>query len=175
MHLHYLPHHPVLRTDKETMKLRVIYNVSAKWKPTITERLSANGTKIQSKNLGHSAQISFTFDRGDCRHQESLLDGRSSRKGQRWPSLSLGEGYSWEHDNYPSHTFHSSSFGACCSPYLFNSTIRHHLQQYQSSHPGVAKNLIESFYVDNVVLVAPSKEEAFKLYTESKSILKDGA
>lgn len=63
-------------------------------RPTITERLSANGTKIQSENLGHSAQISFTFDRGDRRHQESLLDGMSSRKGQRWPSLSLGEGYS---------------------------------------------------------------------------------
>ena len=29
-HLHYLPHHPVVRKDKETTKVRVVYNSSAR-------------------------------------------------------------------------------------------------------------------------------------------------
>ena len=66
-------------------------------------------------------------------------------------------------------------FGVCSSPYLLNYTIRHHLLQYQDTHPELVKKLIESFYVDDVVTGASTEEEAFQLYTESKSILKDGA
>ena len=65
-------------------------------------------------------------------------------------------------------------FGVCSSPFLLNSTIRHHLEQYQDSHPGLVKKLLESFYVDDVVTGAADEEEAFHLYSEAKKILKDG-
>ena len=66
-------------------------------------------------------------------------------------------------------------FGVCSSSFLLNSTIRYHLEQYLSSHPQLIKKLIESFYVDDVVTGASTKEEAFQLYSESKKILMDGA
>ena len=69
--------------------------------------------------------------------------------------------------NYP--------FGVCSSPFLLNSTIRYHLEQYQESYPDLVKKLIESFYVDNVVTGASDEGEAIELYSTSKSILRDGA
>ena len=66
-------------------------------------------------------------------------------------------------------------FGVCSSPFLLNSTIRYHLEQYLSSHPELIKKPIESFYVNDVVTGASTKEEAFQLYSESKKILRVGA
>lgn len=66
-------------------------------------------------------------------------------------------------------------FGVCSSPYLLNSTIRHHLQQHLNSHPELLQKLTDSFYVDDVITGAPTEEEAFHLYSESKRVLKHGA
>ena len=66
-------------------------------------------------------------------------------------------------------------FGVCSSPFLLNSTIRYHLEKYRSSHTELVENLINSFYVDDVVTGASNEGEAFKLYAESKRILGDGS
>ena len=65
-------------------------------------------------------------------------------------------------------------FGVCSSPFLLNSTIRYHLDQYLSLHPELIEKLVDSFYVDDIVTGAATEEETFELYTESKRILKDG-
>ena len=66
-------------------------------------------------------------------------------------------------------------FGICSSPFLLNSTIRYHLEQYRNSHPDLIERLIDSFYVDDVVTGASTEEETFQLYTDAKKILRDGA
>lgn len=42
-------------------------------------------------------------------------------------------------------------FGISSSPFLPNATIRHHLQLYRSSRPGLVETLTHSTYVDDTV------------------------
>ena len=53
-------------------------------------------------------------------------------------------------------------FGVCSTPFLLNSTIRHHFEQYRSSHPELIQKLVDSFYVDDVVTGTVTHEEALE-------------
>lgn len=62
-------------------------------------------------------------------------------------------------------------FGTSSSPFLLNATIRHHLQLYRSSKPGLVETLTHSTYVDDTVTGPESEGEAYQLYIESKDVL----
>ena len=47
--IHYLPHYGMLRHDKQTTKLRVVYDGSAKTKMDIPERLSQDRSEYDSQ------------------------------------------------------------------------------------------------------------------------------
>ena len=66
-------------------------------------------------------------------------------------------------------------FGVSSSPFLLNATIKHHLEMFYSSHPKVVSSILQSIYVDDVVFGADDEESAYRLYQESKDILKRGS
>ncbi len=66
-------------------------------------------------------------------------------------------------------------FGVSSSPFLLNATLKHHLEQYATTYPETVQRLLESTYVDDIVTGADTEDAAFKLYSESKSIFRDGA
>ena len=65
-------------------------------------------------------------------------------------------------------------FRVSSSPFLLDATIRHHLERYRESHPGLSQLLIDSFYVDDLTARAESEQEAHSKYTETKRILREG-
>ena len=176
-HLHYLPHHAVLRTDKlQTTKLRVVYDASAKTEghsslndclftgPKLNQKILDILLRLRAHMIAVIADIEKAF----------LMVGVAEKDRDALRFLWMKDVHAKEITVRPLRLTRVV-FGVCSSPYLLNYTIRHHLLQYQSSHPELIKKLIESFYVDDVVTGAPTEEEAFQLYTYSKSILKDGA
>lgn len=66
-------------------------------------------------------------------------------------------------------------FGVSCSPFLLDATVRHHLELHQDSQRTLVDKLLRSFYVDDVITGADTEEDAFRLYTESKELLKSGS
>ena len=65
-------------------------------------------------------------------------------------------------------------FGVSSSPFLLNATVRYHLEQFLDSHEAAVKRLLQSTYVDDIISGADSDEEAFQLYTQAKSIFRQG-
>jgi hypothetical protein len=57
---------------------------------------------------------------------------------------------------------------------LLNATVRHHLEGYRSTKPGLIERLSHSTYVDDVVAGAES-EEAFRLYVDANEVFSNGS
>ena len=68
-------------------------------------------------------------------------------------------------------------FGVNSSPFLLNTTIRHHLNQYAApdidiaSIAEVVERFVEDLYVDYKVSEAMSVEEGFELYLNCKKMM----
>ena len=62
-------------------------------------------------------------------------------------------------------------FGVSSSPFLLNSTIRHHLE-HVGAEPTIIKKLMKAFYVDDVVTGGSYEDEAYSenLRTSSRRV-----
>jgi hypothetical protein len=172
--VHYLPHHAVIRTDKSTTKLRVVYDASAKTdgNPSLNECLHV-GPKFNQKLL--DILIRFRAHRvavtADIEKAFLMVSVEKDRDALR---------FLWVHnvqENPPRIRplrFTRVVFGVSSSPFLLNATIRHHLEYYRKSHPDLIQLLLDSFYVDDLTTGANSDDEAYSVYAKSKQILKDG-
>ena len=174
--VHYLPHHGIVRRDKNTTRLRVVYDASAKLNnnPSLNDCLMV-GPKFNQKVLDilmrfRSHRIAITADI----EKAFLMIAVTEKDRDALRFLWVKDIHEDDIDPRPLR-FTRVVFRVCSSPFLLNSTIRYHLERHRESHPQLVQKLIESFYVDDVVSGASDEEEAFKLYIDSKRILKKAA
>ena len=172
--VHYLPHQAVVRQDKATTKIQIVYDASAKTTgPSLNDCL-------------------YTGPKFDQRIMDILLRFRTSRIAltadieRAFLQICVDEGdqdvlrFVWFDDvakpqpEVQTLKFTRVVFGVSSSPFLLNATIRHHLKKYMSTHTELVKRISESNYVDDVVSGAETKEEAFTMYRESKVMLRKG-
>ena len=59
-------------------------------------------------------------------------------------------------------------FGVSSSPFLLNTTIRHHIEQYKDIDPQFVEKFFRSIYVDDVMYGSGNVEKAYQLYLSSK-------
>lgn len=172
--VHYLPHHPVVRRDKSTTKLRVVYDASARSNgPSLNECLY-KGPKFQqlildllvrfrSYNVALTADVekAFLMIAVDERDRDALRFIWVDDVTKAEPELRV-------------YRFARVVFGVSASPFLLNATVKYHLEQFLESNEVIVKRLLQSTYVDDVISGAKSEDEAFDLYTQSKEIFRQG-
>ena len=66
-------------------------------------------------------------------------------------------------------------FGVSSSPFLLNSTIKHHMNGYKEVDQQFVEKLEQSIYVDDVTFGACNEHETFQLYKKAKCWLAEGA
>ena len=172
--VHYLPHHAVVRRDKTTTKLRIVYDASAKSDgPSLNECLHKGPSfnqlildlllRFRSYSIALTADVEKAFlmvavadhDRDVLRF--IWIDDINKNK----PELQVFR-------------FTRVVFGVSSSPFLLNATIKFHLDRYLESNEEVVRKLLRPTYVDDIVTGADSEEAAFDLYAQAKDMFRGG-
>ena len=172
--VHYLPHHGVIRRDKETTKLRIVYDASARANgPSLNDCLHA-GPKFDQKILDlllrfRAHRVALTAD-----IEKAFLMVAISEKDRNVLRFLWVDDITKESPEPVALRFTRVVFGVSSSPFLLNATIRFHLEQHALTQPDLIAKLMRSFYVDDVVTGASDEDQAYALYETSKKVLKEG-
>ena len=173
--VHYLPHNAVIRRDKETTKLRVVYDASARsgdpslndclyTRPKFNQNIFNILLRFRSYRIALTADIEKAFlmisiNQRDRDALRFLWVDDIQQKEPRTVTL----------------RFTRVVFGASSSPFLLNATLRHHFEKSSLSHPRLVSRILQSLYVDDLVCRASDEESAYELFATSKEILRSGS
>ena len=169
--IHYLPHHAVIRQEKETTKVRIVYDASARAQgPSLNDCLHT-GPKFNQNILEiflrfRSFPVAWTAD-----IEKAFLMIAMSPDDRDALRFLWVDNPSSDNPNIVIYRFARVVFGVSSSPYLLNSTIQHHLKQYLSQQPNIVEKLLESFYVDDLICGGSDDNEAYNHYMFAKDVL----
>ena len=172
--MHYLSHHPVIRTDKSTSRVRIVYDASAKRDgPSLNDCLETGPNTLP--------QIIDILLRFRLNKIALISDIK-----QAFLNVSIPESdrdflrFLWVNDINSNETeiiirrFTRVAFGTTASQFLLASAISKHLSQYEKTDPLFVEKLLKNLYVDNSINGGNSIEEAYHFYKKSKDCLLKG-
>lgn len=174
---YYLPHHAVIREDKVTTKLRVVFDASSHEDGCP----SLNNCLLIGPNLNpdllivlirfRQHPIAFTGDIEKAFLQVSLAE--RDRDVVRFIWLTGPP----DADTTKTRIMRMTRvvFGGSSSPFLLAATIRNHLEKYKVTKPHAVNILKDSLYVDDLIASASNVEEAYALTASAKEILADAS
>ena len=130
-HLHYLPHHPVIRKDKQTTKVRIVYDASAKSAgpslyeclcvgPSLISDISDVLMRFRYHRIALSADIEKAF------LMVGVLEPDRDVLRFLWVDDSTSEA-----PKIVVKRFNQVVFWVVRSPFFLNGTIRHYVTNYE--------------------------------------------
>ncbi|UYV69496.1 hypothetical protein LAZ67_6003799 [Cordylochernes scorpioides] len=164
---HYLPHHPVVKANSSTTKIRPVFDASCKDKgnlslndclasgPNVIEQIPAILLKFREKAIGVIADIRKAFLQIEVKEED--------RDYLR---------FLWWKNNHQIQVFRHKRvvFGVTCSPYLLGAVILHHLKGVSSEFGALPQKLMECLYIDNCVTSVDTEAELVDLVEKSTEI-----
>ena len=169
--VHYLPHHAVIRHSATTTKIRMVYDASAKSDgPSLNDCLHT-GPKFQQNILDLLIRFRLHLTALTADIKKAFLMIQIADKDRDILRFLWVRDVTKDQPELLELRFTRVVFGISSSPFLLNTTLRHHLQQIQAD-PAITDKLLKSLYVDDVVTGASNEAEAFQLYQESRKIFK---
>jgi hypothetical protein len=172
---HYMPHHAVITPQKETTKVRVVFDGSAKEKrscASLNESLLPGPVLLESlcgilMRFRHN-EVVLVSDIEKAFLQVGVQVQDRDKIRFLWlkdPTKAASQ------ENIVVMRFARVPFGLNCSPFLLAATMIHHLKKYPLSK--CAHKLLKNHYVDNCITGAESIDEAKEFYSEAKRICQE--
>lgn len=166
---HFLPHYGVIKQDRQTTKLQVVFDGSAK---SSNVDLSLNDCLQKGPNLvphlfdtvikfrGYPIRIIADIEKAF--HQIQIApDDRRMLKFLWLDDIKKGK------PEIKQYQFRRLPFGLTPSPAILASTIHYHLSKYEEKEPKIVSLLRDSFYVDDFAGGAYEDSEALQIYRTS--------
>ncbi|XP_018364036.1 PREDICTED: uncharacterized protein LOC108761806 [Trachymyrmex cornetzi] len=166
----YLPHHPVIKNDSITTRLRVVFDDSSK---------SSTGTSLNQKLLSGpnlqqnlwSIMIRFRS------HQHVITADIKMMFRQIWVTMEDRnlQRIVWRQDSaeaLQTYTLNTVTYGTTCAPYLVMRCLQHLATQPEAiTLPAAAEALEQDFYMNDVITGSPTIEQAIELRKELSELL----
>ncbi|XP_068704703.1 uncharacterized protein [Montipora foliosa] len=172
--VHYLPHRTVVRLDRDTTKVRVVYDASSKvFGPSLNDCLhigpSLNPLLFDILLRFRVHEVALTAD-----IEKAFLNIEIDPEHRDFVRFLWVEDPNKESPEVMVLRFARVVFGVNSSPFILNATIRHHLNTCLPVDSALARELLKSLYVDDYVSGNGDVDSAFKLAKEIKLCLKSG-
>lgn len=166
----YLPHHAVIKEDKTTTKVRVVFDASCKGK----NNLSLNnqllvGPTIQPE-LRHiimqwrMAPICLSADIVKMYRQVKTDERDNDYQRILWRKNS--------NENIQHYRLTRVTFGTASAPYLAVKALQQVARDHNDEYPVAAQNTLNNFYVDDLMTGVQSVPEGIVVFTEMNELLK---
>lgn len=172
---YFMPHRPVYREDKDTTKVRVVFDASAH-PPGFA---SLNENLFSGENLipevikillnFRIGQIGLCADIEKAFLQISITERDRDSHSFLWYSEKISD--ETKLPDIVNYRMKRVTFGVTTSPFLLTATINKHLSDQPMEFDATSKILRKSFYVDDLVLATDSVDEALKIYNEAVQIM----
>ena len=164
----YLPHRAVIRKDRITTKLRVVFDASAKLKgPSLNECLYKGPSlnpllfdvllRFRVSNIGLTADIEATYLQISIPAEE-----RDYLRFLWYRDVKNDD------NEIVKYRFTRVIFDASCSQFLLNGVVKLHAENYSKDDPKFANTLLHHLYVDDFHCSINTAEEGFELYKKVK-------
>ena len=174
--MHYLPHHAVIKNERDTTKTRIVFDASSKIgnNPSLNDCLHSVPCllplifdillRFRIGDVALVADIKQAFlnieiDEGDRGFLRFLWVENISEKGK-----------------IVVYRFLRVVFGVTSSPFLLGATIKSHVTKYIVAQIAVValKKLLQDMYDDDLATSFCTMEEGLEFYFESRKCLKEG-
>ena len=170
--INYLPHREVIKEERSTTKIRVVYDGSAKLKNSV----SLNNCLYKGPSLVpllydvllrfRIFPIAITADIARAFLNISIAE--EDRDSLRFLWL---ENHEDKNSEITVFRFARLPFGLNCSPFLPQGTLEHHLKKHEPIDPELIYKILKSLYVDDLNSGTSSVEEGYELYEKVKGLM----
>ena len=160
----YLPHFPVVREDRSTTKVRIVFDASARYNDTALNDVIYQGPKLQNDLFN----VLLRFRRYPvaliCDIAEMYLRIKLNPKDRSchrflWRDMNI-EQKPLEYE------FNRLVFGVNSSPILAQFVSQYHAKVHKQQYPRAAETILDSTYMDDSMISVRDETEGVELYKE---------
>ena len=166
----YLPHFPVLRPDKDTTKVRIVFDASARYEGHSLNDLIHQGPKLQRELF----DVLLRFRRQPvalvCDIAEMYLRIGIAHEDKPFHRF-LWRGI--DQDRQPdTYQFDRVVFGVNSSPFQAQFVLQHHAKKFKDTFPLAAETVLRSTYMDDSMDSVANEDQGIELHKQLSQLLR---
>jgi len=162
-----LPHFPVVRMNKETTKVRIVFDASARYQDICLNDSLEPGPKLQNSLFDVLMRFRENSVAVVCDIQEMYLRVGIIPPDRRFHRFLWRTAPEEEPKEYE---FTRLVFGVSSSPFLAQMVSQHNAKLYKDDYPRASETVLKSTYMDDSMDSVDNDKQAIELYEELKGL-----
>ena len=161
--VHYLPHREVVREDKNTTKVRVVYDASANGPGTSLNDCLHTGPSLNTLIFDILLRFRVYKVAMIADIEKAFLNIVIAPEHRDYLRFFWVDDIHDTSSNIITLRFARLVFGLTCSPAILNAVLHHHLMQYSTIDPTFVTKVLKSLYVNDLASGSDNTESTLEL------------